>query len=256
MSLSQAIQISPNTDYLAEQLRPYIIQRQDNALKQRNKFRIAVSGGTLPTLLAKSLLVAPESGVQFSKWEIFFADERLVPLNHELSNYKLLKDDLLDKIPSKMGSPKIHTIDEHFIDEDSGRKIAELYQERIRQTFGDQSITNVPIFDLILLGCGPDGHTCSLFPGHDLLREEKAWVAPETNSPKPPSRRISLTLPVVTAASAICFIAPREESDGALKHVFTAQGDKPLPAGVVNQLGQEKVSWFTDPAAMEGVNVQ
>ncbi|KAK4941226.1 suppressor of los1-1, partial [Elasticomyces elasticus] len=168
----------------------------------------------------------------------------------------LLKNDLLDKIPSEMGTPKIHTIDERFTDEESGQKVAELYQERIRRTFGDQSITDVPIFDLILLGCGPDGNICSLFPGHDLLREEKAWVAPETDSPKPPSRRISLTLPVVTAVSAICFIVPGEGSDGALKHVFTAQGDKSLPAGVVNQLGQEKVRWFTDSAAMDGVNIQ
>lgn len=255
MSLPQAIHISPNTDHLAKQLRPYIIQHQDNALKQRNTFNIAVSGGILPTLLAKSLLTAPESEFQFSKWDIFFADERLVPLNHEQSNYKLLKDDLLDKIPSEMGTPKVHTIDERFIDEKSGRKTAELYQERIRHTFGEGNITNVPIFDLIILGCGPDGHTCSLFPGHDLLREAKAWVAPETDSPKPPPRRISLTLQVVTAASAICFIAPGEESNGALQNVFTVQGDKPLPAAMVNQFGQEKVSWFTDMAAMEGVDI-
>lgn len=256
MSLSQAIHISPNTDDLAKQLRPYIIQHQDNAIKQCNAFHVAVSGGILPTLLAKSLLAAPESENQFSKWEIFLADERLVPLNHEQSNYKLLKDDLLDKIPSKMGIPKIHTIDERFLHEESGRKVAELYQDRIRQSFGDENITDVPTFDLILLGCGPDGHTCSLFPGHDLLHEEKVWVAPETNSPKPPPRRISLTLPVVTAASAICFIAPGEESDGALKNVFAIQGDKPLPAAVVNQLGREKVSWFTDSAAMEDVDIQ
>ncbi|KAJ6136932.1 6-phosphogluconolactonase [Penicillium chrysogenum] len=156
-----------------------------------------------------------------------------------------------------MGTPKVHTMDERFFAQESGRKVAEVYQERIRQTFGGENITNVPIFDLILLGCGPDGHTCSFFPGHDLLREEKAWVAPETNSPKPPPRRISLTLPLLLLfASAICFIAPGEESDGALKNVFTVQGDKPLPAAVVNQLGQEKVSWFTDSAAMEGVNIR
>lgn len=256
MAISQTVHVSPNTDELAKQLRPYIIQHQDNALKQRNAFHIAVSGGTLPNILAKSLLAAAESEIQFSKWEIFFADERLVPLDHEQSNYKLLKDGLLDKIPSRMGTPKVHTIDERFIDEESGRKVAELYQERIRQSFGDKNIINAPVFDLVLLGCGPDGHTCSLFPGHDLLREDKAWVAPETNSPKPPPRRISLTLPVVTAAAAICFIAPGEESDGALKNVFAVQGGKPLPAAVVNQLGQEKVSWFTDSAAMEGVHVQ
>lgn len=256
MALSQTIHVAPNTDDLARQLRPYIIQHQNNAVKQQDAFHVAVSGGALPALLAKSLLAAPESKTQFSRWEIFFADERLVPLDHEQSNYKLLKDELLDKIPSRMGTPKVHAVDERFIDEESGRKVAELYQERIRQSFGNKKTTKAPIFDLILLGCGPDGHTCSLFPGHDLLREENEWVAPETNSPKPPPRRISLTLPVVTAASAICFIAPGEESEGALKNVFAEQGDQPLPAAVVNQLGREKVSWFTDSAAMEGVDIQ
>ncbi|KAI1620445.1 Glucosamine/galactosamine-6-phosphate isomerase, partial [Exophiala viscosa] len=62
-------------------------------------------------------------------------------------------------------------------------------------------------FDLILLGYGPDGYIYSLFPGHELLRESDAWVAAIEDSPKPPARRITLTLPVVTHAYYIAFVA-------------------------------------------------
>ncbi|KAL4943999.1 hypothetical protein BDV06DRAFT_119676 [Aspergillus oleicola] len=247
----------PDTGALAKQLRPYVLGNQNSALERHDTFRVAVSGGSLPATLAKALL-APGDGsredtAQFSKWEIFFADERAVPLDHEDSNYKLLKDELLDKIPSELGTPKVYTIDANHVKDDDPQELADLYQEELMRSFAAKDSVKLPVFDLILLGCGPDGHTCSLFPGHELLREKDAWVAAISDSPKPPPKRITLTLPVVTHAVNIAFIATGGGKKDIMKQIFDAEEGRSLPSALVNQGAGEKVSWFTDHAAVEGV---
>lgn len=151
-----------STDSLASSLRKYILECQSNALDRHEAFKVAVSGGSLPKTLAKALL-APSSQsndvIDFAKWEIFFADERAVPLDHEDSNYKLLKDELLDKIPSDSGKPVVHPINiEHLGD---AHELADDYMDKLRDSFAKKDSVKLPIFDLLLLGCGPDGHTCS-----------------------------------------------------------------------------------------------
>jgi 6-phosphogluconolactonase len=245
----------PTTDALAPQLRSYILAAERHALSKHSVFRIAVSGGSLPATLSKALLAAPTSDtdtVHFSQWEIFFADERAVPLDHPDSNYALLKSDLLDKIPSSGGTPKTHPISIPHLDDTQA--LADDYQETLMSSFAGKDSVRLPIFDLILLGCGPDGHTCSLFPGHPLLRETDAWVSAIEDSPKPPPRRITLTLPVVTHASKIAFVATGGGKKEVLKQIFETEEGRSLPCGLVNEGAGEKVSWFVDDAAVEGVS--
>ena len=168
-----------NTDSLASSLRKDIVECQSNAFDRHEAFKVAVSGGSLPKTLAKALL-APKSGssdvIDFAKWEIFFADERAVPLDHPDSNYRLIKEELLDKIPAELGAPKVIPIDEKHVHDEDPTELADLYTEELKRSFAAKDSVRIPIFDLILLGVGPDGHTCSLFPGHPQLREEDAWV--------------------------------------------------------------------------------
>ncbi|KAJ5228941.1 hypothetical protein N7489_009649 [Penicillium chrysogenum] len=226
----------PNSDELATQLRSYVLRCQNSAFSRHGTFRLAVSGGSLPT------------------WHIFFADERAVPLNHEDSNYRLLNDELVSKIPTELGTPIIHAIDEKHIGDDDPQELADLYQEDLMREFAAKDSVKLPAFDLILLGCGPDGHTCSLFPGHALLREKDAWVAAETNSPKPPPKRITLTLPVVTHAISIAFVATGGGKKEILKQIFDLEEGSSLPSALVNQGAGDKVSWFTDHPAVDGVS--
>ncbi|KAJ9396267.1 hypothetical protein DTO282F9_6836 [Paecilomyces variotii] len=247
-----------DTDSLAKQLRTYVLNNQNAAITRHGNFRLAVSGGSLPNTLAKALLApgngTPDDTPQFAKWDIFFADERVVPLDHPDSNYRLIKDELLDKIPAELGQPRVHTIDPEHVRDDDPQEVADLYQEELMRSFAAKDSVKLPVFDLILLGCGPDGHTCSLFPDHELLREKDAWVAAISNSPKPPPKRITLTLPVVTHALSIAFVATGGGKKEILRRIFDTEEGHSLPSGLVNVGAGDRVNWFTDNAAVEGVS--
>ncbi|ORY63424.1 6-phosphogluconolactonase [Pseudomassariella vexata] len=238
---------------LAPALRSYVISCQNAGLTRHGIFKIGVSGGSLPKTLAQALLLPPSSNddkVRWDKWEIFFADERAVPLDHEDSNYALLKKELLDRIPAGAGQPTVHPIDAQYLSDT--QELADQYEQLLVRSFASRDSVKLPIFDLLLLGSGPDGHTCSLFPGHALLRETSAWVAPIDDSPKPPPRRITLTLPVVTHAVKVAFVATGGGKKEIMKRIFE-QGDG-LPCALVNEATGERCSWFVDTAAVEGVS--
>uniref|UniRef100_A0A4W3JS25 6-phosphogluconolactonase n=1 Tax=Callorhinchus milii TaxID=7868 RepID=A0A4W3JS25_CALMI len=117
------------------------------------------------------------------------------------------------------------------------------YAVRLRELFpGD----NMPVFDLLILGMGPDGHTCSLFPDHPLLKEQTQIIAPISNSPKPPPRRITMTLPLLNAARSAVFVVTGDSKATVLKEVLEGKSANPLPAGLVQPA---EVNWFVDQAS-------
>jgi 6-phosphogluconolactonase len=242
------------TDELAHSLRAYVLDAQNSALSRHQVFRVAVSGGSLPKVLGQALLKETngEGQVQLDKWEIFFADERAVPLDHEDSNYKLVKEEILDKAPEEVGKPKVFPIDVKYLDD--VQELADQYEKTLVGVFAARDSVRLPMFDLLLLGCGPDGHTCSLFPGSPLLRESEAWVLPISDSPKPPPKRITLSLPVATHGIKIGFVATGGGKKDIMKQIFDTDEGRQLPCGLINSQAQERVSWFVDYPAIEGVS--
>lgn len=231
---------------LAQAAAEYIVQKQNDALKNNNVFNVAVSGGSLVKTLRIGL--KDRSDVQWDKWRVYFSDERLVPLDHEDSNYGLLKRELLDHIS---GNPKVFTINEEKAATDSAGTAVE-YESVLTENLGADGK-----LDLILLGCGPDGHTCSLFPGHTLLQENSRLVAPIEDSPKPPPRRITITFPVLETAKNIAFVAEGSSKAPVLKEIFLTP-NSPLPSAMVNNIAERldvPISWFVDTKAIEGVNI-
>lgn len=120
----------------------------DVAVSEKGFFSVAISGGSLPKLLAAGLPV----GLDVTPWRVFLADERIVPLDHPDSNYQEIRTRLSDLSPIPI-NPTL-----------APAQCAADYAHKISEALAGQP------FDLVLLGLGPDGHTCSLFPGHPLVR--------------------------------------------------------------------------------------
>ncbi|KAI4461562.1 6-phosphogluconolactonase [Holotrichia oblita] len=125
----------------------------------------------------------------------------------------------------------------------SASEAAKEYIQQMEQYFKKGA---VPEFDVLLLGMGPDGHICSLFPGHKLLDETSVWVAPIEDSPKPPPCRITLTLPVVNNARNCIFVATGEDKADIAKKVLIDK-DEQLPAARV-QPNSGNLYWIVEKA--------
>ncbi|KAI0462664.1 hypothetical protein LJB42_004160 [Komagataella kurtzmanii] len=235
------------SDEIANAVANYILDIQDHVLKTNTVFRIAVSGGSLGKVLKKGLIDNQEnrSKIAWDKWHVYFSDERLVKLNHEDSNYALFNEMILKPLQKfKMPLPRVVTIKEDLLDEGriNDAMIASEYEHHLPS-----------VLDLVLLGCGPDGHTCSLFPNHKLLREASKRIAAISDSPKPPSRRITFTFPVLENSSNIAFVAEGEGKAPVLRQIFGEEKTN-LPCEIVNKLST-RVSWFVDNHALSGVSV-
>ncbi|KAH9808996.1 hypothetical protein DFH28DRAFT_876898, partial [Melampsora americana] len=234
-----------NNDKLSKDLADFIVQAQDEALARHQKFVLALSGGSLPKLMASGLL--KKTGIRWEAWKIFFADERVVPLDHPDSNFAACMEVLLSKVP--IDRSQITTImglppDGMDLDEISP-DIASIYEAQILDEIPPEP--DYPRFDLILLGMGDDGHTCSLFPNHPLL-DSNSIVTWLNDSPKLPPHRITLSLPVLNSAHKLAFVCTGSGKQKMLADVLTQKPSPSQPASMV-KLADRPVLWFVDAAA-------
>ncbi len=227
---------------LGEAAAEYVADVSAAAVAAHGRFTVAFSGGSLPKILCPPLAQLP---VGWPAWHVFFADERYVPPDHPESNYQLVREQLFEHVA--IPESQIYQLDHTLPLEQA----AQTYQHTMSRVFNLKP-PRVPAFDLILLGMGEDGHTASLFPGHALLAETTRWVAPVSNSPKPPPERITLTLPVINQARHVAFITAGAGKSRALQQVITdTASDQILPAQRVQPAGQ--LHWFVDQPAATGL---
>ena len=233
-------QYYPDLQQLSTAAAELIIRQAAEAVAAHGGFTMALSGGGTPRALYECLAQEPYiNQIPWKKTYLFWGDERYVPLTHKDNNAAMALAALINKVPI----PPEHVL--RIPTEASSPEIAaELYEQSLRQLlpiFAPSSeSTGVPVFDFILLGMGPDGHTASLFPDSPVLDETERWVAaapiPKLN---PPVRRITLTFPVLNAADCVLFLIGGMEKRAILKSIQEdpKQARRSYPAARVRPAG-------------------
>lgn len=207
---------------------PELIVADDVAAKATELFlelaprTVALAGGSTPRATYERV---SQASFDWRGVEVFFGDERCVPRDDPGSNYRMAHTALLSKVLARVHRMRGESCD------------AEGYEAELRSVFGDQ----LPRFDLVLLGLGEDGHTASLFPGDAALDERVRWVV---EVERPDYKRLTLTLPVLSAARAAMFLVTGEPKRAALRQLLKGED---IPAARVEA---ERVVVVADKAAV------
>ena len=223
----------PEVRQAAQSCAEYIIQRLQQAVDSRVRASLAVSGGHSPALLFDAMRTL---NFPWAHLDVFFVDERAVPPENKDSNYRLTNEHLF--APLNFPRENIYRIDGEL----DPPKAAELYVAAIEGAF-ELEHGQLPVFDVIHHGMGPDGHTASLFPGERLIAD-RTGIAAAVEGAKPPKDRITLLPGVLLNARATVFFLDGEDKREALQQVLTGPFDPMRYPSQLLARSDKDVDWF------------
>jgi 6-phosphogluconolactonase len=210
----------------------------EEALAGQELATLAVSGGSTPKLMFEKLATEP---VRWDRVHLFWVDERSVPPTDAASNYKLTEDHLIAR--ARIPHRNLHRV----VGEAKPALAARRYGEEIREFFGLEE-GEMPHFDIVHRGMGPDAHTASLFPGDPLI-DDREGIAAATYAEKFKQWRVTLLPGALLAAKHTVFLVAGEDKAEAVRAVFREEYDpKKYPAQIASHHGRG-VIWFLDEAA-------
>jgi 6-phosphogluconolactonase len=207
-------------------------------------FTLALSGGGTPRKLYELLSRPPyHAAFPWHRTHLFWGDERFVPHDDESSNYRMVREAMLSRAP--IPTANIHPVHTEGLTPDAA---ASDYERELQSFYGAERLDRArPLFDVTLLGLGPDGHTASLFPGTAVLEERERWAAAVVG-PKP--TRITLTYPALESSRHVAFLVAGKEK----REIFSRfqRGEPTLPAARLRPTGT--LHLFADTAAAADVS--
>lgn len=215
--------VVPGPEALAETAARRIADAIKAAVADRRRCYLALAGGETPRACYQALARFAVGDIPWPSVEVYWSDERRVPLDDPASNYAMARAALLDHVPIPAG--QIHPAP---VDQPDGEAAADAYAGELEALPRDAA--GRPRFDLILLGLGEDGHTASLFPGDPAVSEKRRWVR-AVRAGKPPPERLTFTVPVINAARAVLFLVQGAAKRSALQAV--RRRDPRVPASLV-----------------------
>jgi len=212
--------VAPNAAALARRAAEFFVVEAEKAVAARGRARIAISGGSTPKAAFAALGERGEEWRPRMPWEkldLFWVDERCVPPDNAESNYRMTREALLDDVPLK--PEQIHRMKGELEPDDAAAR----YESELRTSFGLQG-AEIPRFDLVELGLGPDGHTASLFPHTEALHETKRLVV--ANYVEAVDMwRVTLTRPVINQARQVFFLISGADKAMILNEVLQGPRD-------------------------------
>ena len=231
-------EILPDALTAAEVCARHIATQLKLAIGARSQATLAISGGHTPQLMFHGLSLLP---VDWSRVHLFWVDERCVPPDDAASNYKLAKENLIDL--ARVPEANIHRV----AGEIDPKQAAEDYADEIRRFF-KLAAGDMPRFDVVQCGMGPDGHTASLFPGEPLIAD-RAGIASAVYAPQFSQWRVTLLPGPLLAARLLLYLVTGDDKAQTVRAVFEQMTN---PSKYPVQLAfehQEGTTWFLDQAA-------
>lgn len=201
-----------------------LCQQAEAAVSQRGIFTLVLSGGRTPRPFHEILTTAPwRNRIPWHSTHFFLGDERWVPDIHPDSNYGMARDTLLT--PLMIPAAQIHPMPTSGAtpaeDADRAETMLQIFFNRKPDLPVGKNPLQPPVFDLVLLGLGPDGHTASLFPAAPVLEEQKRWVAATEPGLPPLHPRLTLTLPVLNRARRIVLLTSGQQKKRLIQEMIT-----------------------------------
>lgn len=234
------IQILPDLESLSHKAVEIFVDTSRRSIYERKSFSVAISGGSTPGVLY--MLLGSDQYKDKIDWKhthIFWSDERCVPPEHRDSNFRLAFEEFLSKVP--VPDKNVHRIR----GEKGPEQGAQEYEDELRKHFGTEGL---PVFDLVLLGLGEEGHTASLFPGSMAIYETKQLVVPVYRD-KPDHNRVSLSLPVLNHALHVVFLVAGILKSRAIANILMKEQNRDrYPVEPIQSVGRN-VTWLLDKEA-------
>lgn len=211
----------------------------NNVVTSKGVFHLALSGGNTPRTLFNILATTYRELIPWKSLHVFFCDERFVPHDNPLSNFRMTKETLLDLVP--IPQKNIHPIPTSNLEL---RTAARNYESELRKFMSDDGNS----FDLAIMGIGKEGHTASLFPGSLALDEKEKWTLGVEVNAVPP-QRITLTFPILNRAAITYFLVSGSDKSEVMEEILKGTSDfhKYPIAGIRPENG--KLVWWVDSAA-------
>lgn len=241
---SMNLHVSKDFDELSETVAGWLVNYAREVLQKRNRFTIALSGGSTPKKLYQLLATEKyRSGIDWKLVHVFWGDERVVPFTDKSNNAKMAFEELLSHVP--IPEDQVHKMQTDIDPVDAAYN----YQQLLHNYFDKQLYS----FDLVLLGLGDNSHTLSLFPGYDDIVFDKENWARAFLLKEQDMYRITLTSPIVNAAGRVAFLVSGKDKSEALRQVISGKYDPAIhPAQLIKPLNGE-LYWFTEKTAASGL---
>lgn len=243
------IRVLDDLEHVAQASADEFVARARRSIEHHGRFTVALSGGSTPKALHKLLVDRSEKNPDLIDWkrvQIFFGDERHVPPDHPDSNFRMANETLLSKVP--VPKENIH----RMLCEKPADQAAAEYDNELVSAFKLKGADQLPRFDLILLGMGPDGHTASLFPGTTGVQELKKRVVANW-VPKMNTWRVTFTRPVLNQPECALLMVCGQDKASALHEVMGQGSSDTYPVKYVQPTHGELI-WIVDRAAAAGLS--
>ncbi|MEH0422370.1 6-phosphogluconolactonase [Streptomyces sp. B21-083] len=247
MSTAPQLVVHRDKELMAEAAAARLITKIVDAQASRGSASVVLTGGRNGNGLLAALAAAPaRDAIDWARLDLWWGDERFLPEGHPDRNVTQAKAALLDAVPLDPG--RVHAMPAsdgpYGSDVDAA---AEGYAAELAKAAASEPHGQVPTFDVLMLGVGPDTHVASLFPELPAVRETDRTVVGVHGAPKPPPTRVTLTLPAIRAAREVWLLAAGEDKAGAAAIALSGAGEIQAPAAGAH--GRQRTLWLLDTAA-------